>query len=200
MKQVIIVGKGGSGCEIASWLATQKADFFIKGFIDDIKTDKDVLGTIENYCPTEGDVFVCSIGSSSARIAVVTELEQRGAQFINVVHPSAVVLGAIHHLRGLIIAPFVYIAHNAKLGDFVSVNIAASVGHNAEVGDGCTVSAHCDITGHVKLGKRVFMGSHACIIPGKTVGDDAIIGAGSAVMCDVPPNTTVVGVPAKRLM
>ncbi|WP_308199037.1 DapH/DapD/GlmU-related protein [Chitinophaga sedimenti] len=51
----------------------------------------------------------------------------------------------------------------------------------------------------VYIGKNVWIGGGALILPGVTVGDDAIIGAGSVVTKDVPPGATVVGNPAKVL-
>ena len=49
----------------------------------------------------------------------------------------------------------------------------------------------------VRIGARVFIGANATILPGVTVGDDAIIGAGSVVRRDVAPGTVVAGNPAE---
>lgn len=43
------------------------------------------------------------------------------------------------------------------------------------------------------------IGAGAIIFPGVRVGRDAIVGAGAVVMEDVPPETTVVGIPARRV-
>ena len=49
----------------------------------------------------------------------------------------------------------------------------------------------------VSIGRNVWIGGGAIIVPGVTVGDDAIIGAGSVVTRDVAPGATVVGNPAR---
>jgi len=49
----------------------------------------------------------------------------------------------------------------------------------------------------VNIGKRVFIGYYSIILPGVSIGDDAIIGAGSVVTKDVEKGTVVAGVPAK---
>ncbi len=49
----------------------------------------------------------------------------------------------------------------------------------------------------VKIGKNVWIGAHATVLPGVTVGDNAVIAAGAVVNKDVPANTVVAGVPAK---
>lgn len=47
--------------------------------------------------------------------------------------------------------------------------------------------------------KRVSIGSGAVILPGITIGENAVIGAGAVVTKDVPPNTVVAGCPARVL-
>lgn len=49
----------------------------------------------------------------------------------------------------------------------------------------------------VKIGRNVWIGSNSTILPGVTVGDNAVIGAGSVVTRDVPENMVVAGNPAK---
>lgn len=49
----------------------------------------------------------------------------------------------------------------------------------------------------VRIGANVWIGGGAIILPGVTIGDDAIIGAGSVVTRDVPTGATVVGNPAR---
>ena len=49
----------------------------------------------------------------------------------------------------------------------------------------------------VRIGANVWIGGGAIILPGITIGDDAIIGAGSVVSRNVPSGATVVGNPAR---
>ena len=49
----------------------------------------------------------------------------------------------------------------------------------------------------IRIGRNVWIGSGAILLPGITVGDDAIIGAGSVVTRHVPAGVTVVGNPAR---
>ena len=50
----------------------------------------------------------------------------------------------------------------------------------------------------VSIGANVWIGGAAIILPGVTIGDDAIIGAGAVVTRDVRPGAIVVGNPAKE--
>ena len=47
--------------------------------------------------------------------------------------------------------------------------------------------------------KGASIGSGAVIVAGVTIGENAIVGAGAVVTKDVPPNTIVAGVPAKKI-
>jgi len=49
----------------------------------------------------------------------------------------------------------------------------------------------------IRIGRNVWIGGGAIVLPGVTVGDDAVIGAGSVVTRDIPPQAIVVGNPAR---
>ena len=50
----------------------------------------------------------------------------------------------------------------------------------------------------VDIGRDVWIGGGAIILPGVTIGDNAVIGAGSVVTCDVPAGATARGNPARN--
>jgi maltose O-acetyltransferase len=49
----------------------------------------------------------------------------------------------------------------------------------------------------VRIGRNVWIGAGAIILPGMSIGDDALVGAGSVVTRDVAAGATVVGNPAR---
>ena len=51
----------------------------------------------------------------------------------------------------------------------------------------------------VSIGRNVWIGGAALILPGVTIGDDAIVGAGAVVTRDVAAGATVAGNPARRI-
>jgi maltose O-acetyltransferase len=50
----------------------------------------------------------------------------------------------------------------------------------------------------VSIGQNVWIGGGAIILPGLTIGDDAVVGAGAVVTRDVPQGATVLGNPARQ--
>lgn len=83
----------------------------------------------------------------------------------------------------------IYIGDNALIGHQV---VIATLNHEANPAERGNMKAL-----PVHIGKNVWVGAHATILPGVTVGDGAIIAAGAVVSRDVPPDTVVGGVPAR---
>ena len=81
------------------------------------------------------------------------------------------------------------------IGDDVTMSIRVTVmAHDAS-----TKTLGYTKVGQVHIGNHVFIGANTTILPGVTIGDYAVIGAGSIVTHDVPARTVVAGVPAKEI-
>ena len=121
---------------------------------------------------------------------------------------------------GLQIQHPIRVEHPEKVSIGKEVSIAAFVhiwgGGGVTIGDRVLIASHVAIAseGHdhgvkgmrssqrrapVHIGADVWLGSHAVILPGITIGDGAVVGAGAVVTKDVPPMTIVAGVPARHL-
>lgn len=53
--------------------------------------------------------------------------------------------------------------------------------------------------GKIKVGSNVFIGINTIILPGVTIGDNVVIGAGSIVNKSIEPNLVVAGIPARKI-
>ena len=53
------------------------------------------------------------------------------------------------------------------------------------------------VAGHIHIKKNAWLGAGATILPGVTVGENAVVAAGAVVSKDVPANTVVGGIPSK---
>ena len=56
-----------------------------------------------------------------------------------------------------------------------------------------------DVFGEIKIGNNVYIGNCVVILPGVTIGDNVIVGAGSIVTKSIPNNSVVAGNPARIL-
>jgi acetyltransferase-like isoleucine patch superfamily enzyme len=54
-------------------------------------------------------------------------------------------------------------------------------------------------TAPIRLGRAVWLGAHVTVLKGVTIGDGAVVAAGSVVTKDVPAEAIVAGVPAKQI-
>jgi len=96
----------------------------------------------------------------------------------------------------------------AKIGHKVFIDhTGLLVGETAEIGDGCELIENVVLGGvskekkkrHPTLEENVQVGCGARIIGNFTVGKNSKIGANSVVLKEVPPNSTMVGIPAKAV-
>ena len=102
-----------------------------------------------------------------------------------------------------------------RIGARVSINAFVHIWAlgGVTIGDDTLIASHVSITAlthdpraklfsasiqsrPIVIGRNVWIGTHAVILPGVTIGDGAIIGAGAVVTRDVAPGAVVVGIPA----
>lgn len=103
-----------------------------------------------------------------------------------------------------------------KIGADASLNPFTHMwaGGSIEIGDRTMIASHVAITSlthdpdsptmyttliakPVRIANDVWIGTHAAILPGVTIGEHAVVAAGSIVLEDVPAYAVVAGVPAK---
>lgn len=85
-----------------------------------------------------------------------------------------------------------------RLGRNVSLSGCTLFGHDGVVNMLRTAyGGTLDRVGRIDIRDNVFIGHQAMVMPGVTIGPDAVVAAGSVVTRDVPPGCVVGGVPAK---
>ena len=116
---------------------------------------------------------------------------------------------AYYRLMGVKIGKNVFISHKAKIDTTYSGSI--SIADGCHITYGAMIIAHDQsilrhtpfyqglARGRVMLKKNVYIGTGAIILRNVTIGENSIVGAGSVVTKDVPPNVIVAGNPARIL-
>ena len=102
-----------------------------------------------------------------------------------------------------------------RIGDFSGVGINAVIGSNVRIGDRVRMGRDVmiitqnhrytreDFEGYIRapvsIGDNVWIGNRVIILPGVTIGKNAIVAAGAVVTKDVASYSIVGGVPAKHI-
>lgn len=142
-------------------------------------------------------VVVC-IAEPHARKRVVDDLLAQGhSNFGTIVHPRAWVADRVAIGGGSIIYPGVLIDVDVQLGRHNILNKASTVGHDTVIGDFVTIAPGANLGGQVTIGQGCDFGINSATIQGLSIGDWVRVGAGAAVVKNLPSHVTAVGVPAK---
>jgi hypothetical protein len=136
MKRLLIAGAGGFGREALAWALacpSNRTEWRVGGFLDanpsaleGFDIDFPLVGAPESYEPREDDVFICAIGDPATKLRVALDLKSRGARFVNVIHPTAIIGPNSRMGTGCILCPNCMVTTNVVLGDFVTLNLAAT--------------------------------------------------------------------------
>ena len=94
------------------------------------------------------------------------------------------------------------LGRNTDVGAFTYINARYGV----EIEDDVQIGSHCSVyswstiddkQGKVVIKKNARIGSHSLVMPGVTIGENAVVGAFSFVNRDIPANATAMGIPAR---
>ena len=204
--RILVVGAGGLGREVWQWAraAWPSAAGRIAGFLS---ADPGLLagrpgmppivGDPDDFSPQPGDGLLLAIGIPAVRRRVAETLRARGAEFLTLVHPTAVVAPSATIGPGTIVCPHAVVSDAARLGRCTLVNYHASVAHDAVTGGFAVLSPYAALGGGARVDDDVFVGLHASVGPRITVGARSKVAANSCALADVPPDSLVLGVPGR---
>ncbi len=123
-------------------------------------------------------------------------------------------IGEGSHVGG---SSIIYSPDKLSIGARTTINEGALImaAGGITIGDDVMIAAGCRITSSthdkdpgrrstliyqpIRIEDNVWLGISATVLPGVTIGRDAIVGAGAVVTRDVAPGATVVGVPARPI-
>lgn len=210
--RVVVIGAGGHGSEINGYMedlirSGWTGEFL--GFVDDTLPEgphcgMTVIGSVDEFAERyatlyHGVRYLTAVGDNSHRLELVSRIEALIGLEIRpwvLIHPSAVV-GHSKLGEGTLVAAGAVVTSRTSIGRHCIVNVKASVSHDCVIGDFVSLNPGSTICGHCHVGDGVMIGAGATVIDRIRVGEGAIVGAGAVVVCDIPPNVTAVGVPAK---
>lgn len=195
-----LFGAGGHGRVVGSQAA--------KAFGNRVCFADDAIGDIEEidgipikFCGLEGikdHRLIITIGDNKIR-------QKRQLEAINLGHLLTSFIANSQNFyasapgRGSMILQGAIVNVGAKIGEGVILNSGAVVEHDCAVGSFAHLSPGSVMSGGSQIGACSWLGTNACIIPGKFVTDNVIIGAGAVVTHDITVAGTYVGIPARQI-
>jgi len=206
IERLLIVGAGGFGREVLMWATDTwpESAHRIAGFLAnhnhsaaDHQPEKPIFGDPATFVPAAGDAFLLAIGVPFIRRTVAEALLSKGAAFLTLVHPTAIVAPNAALGAGSILCPYAVLSDSARIGRFTLLNYHSSLGHDAQTGDFCVLSPYAALGGNATVSDDVFLGMHASVGPGKRVGRRSKLSANSCALADVPDDRLVFGVPGR---
>ena len=207
--KIVLLGAGGHGREVGDIIreCRLRDDFCeLVGYIDDDPGKHGghidgipVLGGFAWFDSVDKDeIFViCAVGTPQAVKGLSERACALGLKFTRAVSPYSSVSSAAHIGNGVNVFANAVINAGVTIGDHTSVNVAATVSHDSVVGDYCSINPGAHIAGNVSIGTECYIGMGANVIQNISIGSGSTVGAGAVVVRDVPPQVTVVGVPAR---
>lgn len=205
MEDIVIVGAGGHGKEVA-FLINKLPDYNLIGFYDDnrvgdIICNVPVVSKVSALKAVTSPInVVLGIAKPIIKQEVVKKLSlNSNITFPNLIDPRAdlginIILG-----RGNVVMTNTTFTADIILGDFNMLNIGSTIGHDVKIGSYNSIYPSVNISGCVTISNGSELGVGAKVIQGIEIGDSVIVGAGSVVIKDVKNYEKVVGVPAKKI-
>jgi sugar O-acyltransferase (sialic acid O-acetyltransferase NeuD family) len=117
----------------------------------------------------------------------------------SLIDPSVFVSCTAHIGLGCVIYPNCYVGSHARVGDFLFCLSGSVINHNNIIEDDVTLTSGVVIAGDVHVETGCYFGQSCTVRELLRIGRGSLIGMGSVVLHDVPPNSVMVGNPARRL-
>jgi len=143
---------------------------------------------------------VCGIASSYQRKLYVQQMVDfmPELKWATIIHPTADISETAKIEEGTLISRGVTIASHTVVGQHCFINRNCSLGHHDIFEDFVTVSPGATIAGACTIEEGSYISMCSVIVDHIYIGQNAFVAAGAVVTANVPDNTAVMGVPAKK--
>ena len=161
-----------------------------------------ILGSFDDLFRSDmrGKNFMLTMGDMSIKQGVSNKLIELGGLVPSLIHPSAIVSRfATISANGVLICSQCEVHSDSTITEGCVLWPRATVEHDCHVSNYVFIGPNAYVGAYTQLGERAFIGQCSVLISdkAKSIGENALIGAGALVTKSVPANTIVAGHPAR---
>jgi UDP-perosamine 4-acetyltransferase len=206
MRSLVVIGGGGHAKVLIEALLSLGVS--VSGYTDLEKGDPIqgvcYWGTDDQILRHNADKIqlvngVGMVKSSQRRADIFRRFKQLGYSFATVIHNSAVIARGVELGEGVQIMAGAIVQPGCNIGANSIINTRAAVDHDAHIGENVHIAPGATLSGGVVVEDGAHVGTGATIIQNIRIGANSTVGAGAVVIKNIPPNVTVIGVPARIL-
>jgi acetyltransferase EpsM len=207
-REPLIVWGASGHAKVVADIVRVTGRYAIRGFLD----DRDEQSPGRSFCGAtvlggrqqlealrNGGVsaLIVGVGDCHARLRLAALAVAAGYRLPTAIHPAAVVASDAEVGLGTVIVAGAVVNPSSRLGEHAIVNTGATVDHDCILDDGVHISPGAHLGGGVRVGRASSIGIGANVRDHVIIGANAIVGAGSLVLTDVPDDVVVFGCPAR---
>lgn len=208
MENIVIIGSSGHAKVIID-IVEKENKYSIIGLLDRFREigeetlgykiigkEEDIPNLIVKHNLVGG---IIAVGDNWVRKIVYEKINSMAPNFtfVKAIHPSAQIAKNVKIGNGTVIMAGVIVNSNSTIGNHCILNTNSSLDHDCFMDDFSSIAPNVTIGGNVKIGKFSAVSLGANVIPGVTIKEHTVIGAGSLVLKDVPEFVVAYGVPVK---
>lgn len=155
------------------------------------------LEEVKAYFNSTDRKFLALIADNRKRKAMVEKMEKLGGEPHYYISNKAMASTQNNRIstRNVIIMMFSSVGADSTISEGVILYTYSGVAHDSTIGEYAFIAPY-SCGSRFSVGSFSFVGTHANILPGISIGSNSIIGNGAIVTKDVPDNSLAYGIPA----
>ncbi|MBI5484415.1 MAG: hypothetical protein HY888_08140 [Deltaproteobacteria bacterium] len=199
-RKIILIGSGALARDLVGICGR---DFFVGTFIDPGFPETPVEGlpvfTNWNEARRVASHYALGVLDSSHRQKARQDALKAGLLPMDpFIHHTAQVAAGTKVAPGCLVGCFSVIGPAAELLEDVLVMHSVVVAHDTIIGDGSVLLPGAWIGGYTRVGSGCLIGANSSLVPRITIGSNSFVAAGAACFKDAPPDSVLIGNPARR--